>query len=806
MRPDGAVRMPRPPSEATGSCRGDARGAATAPRSRCSRSRRRSTLSRDVEVGAVLARLLVGVLRVRLGRVGRRRRRTSRCSLNGGLPPSMSALNWTVSGALPSSGEASAQASNGMSSSSASAPATGGRRAGRRRGSDRRRSGLGGVVCSPPPPHPNRSSEAAIVAEARVRVMQGPPCRNLRQRRIVQTPAGLSIARLSWRLAMLLGPPRRAQGPRRPRARPACSPCWRGFPDRPLRSPREHFTGRPDALLDRLVAYYSEVSAGRLRIGRPSAAATAIALPAPRRTYVQRRRRWRATRSRRSPPRPPTPTARRSRAAERSSCSSPAPGASRPRTRRRWATPGRTTRAIEPPARARRRRIRRGLRHRRDGGAARSARSASSATSSGISSACPSCTRPAARRTRASACGGSWGRGRGSAAGRRPPHRRRGRSCGSAGWTSRRSTRTTRGVTLPGGRASSRGSSRSPPCPAGPTEYYLLENRARVGADARAARRRAPRLARRRERRGLPHARRRTPAHKLLHLVEADGRGDLDRGHAAGGNRGDAGDPWGGPPRWRRRAAGALLAGRARSAWPARILRAVRGRGRSCRVLVRLRRRRSRPGRGRRSCAARPCAARTRPAWRRTAAARCASSSATSRPPRTAHDGRRAALRRFPRRIGASRCSAVPRQIDGGPRAQRACPRRADSRGEPVRRYPGVVRKLIIQIPASTRRSTSPRRWRPCRGRSPGIDVVETLVIDDGSTDRTAEVARAGGRHLPAALPREPRAGARLLGRARRGAQARRRRHRQHRRRQPVPRPDIARLVAADPRRAGATW
>src|SRR5207244_3161129 len=47
-------------------------------------------------------------------------------------------------------------------------------------------------------------------------------------------------------------------------------------------------------------------------------------------------------------------------------------------------------------------------------------------------------------------------------------------------------------------------------------------------------------------------------ARKLLHLVEADGRGDLDRGHAAGGNRGDATDPWSGPPPWRRRAGAAL--------------------------------------------------------------------------------------------------------------------------------------------------------------------------------------------------------------------------------------------------------
>ena len=43
--------------------------------------------------------------------------------------------------------------------------------------------------------------------------------------------------------------------------------------------------------------------------------------------------------------------------------------------------------------------------------------------------------------------------------------------------------------------------------------------------------------------------------HKLLHLVEADGQGDLDRGHTRGGNRGDASDPWVGRPPWRARVA-----------------------------------------------------------------------------------------------------------------------------------------------------------------------------------------------------------------------------------------------------------
>src|SRR5262249_16384744 len=64
---------------------------------------------------------------------------------------------------------------------------------------------------------------------------------------------------------------------------------------------------------------------------------------------------------------------------------------------------------------------------------------------------------------------------------------------------------------------------------------------------------------------------------KLLHLVEADGRNDLDRGHAAGGNRGDAGDPWAGPPRWRRRLGAALaLAGAVLVGWA--VFRLVRPR------------------------------------------------------------------------------------------------------------------------------------------------------------------------------------------------------------------------------------
>ena len=93
---------------------------------------------------------------------------------------------------------------------------------------------------------------------------------------------------------------------------------------------------------------------------------------------------------------------------------------------------------------------------------------------------------------------------------------------------------------------------RIPVSPGNESEYYLLENRLREGADAQLPGE-GLLVWHVDERRGASAAAQRDPARKLLHLVEADGRGDLDRGHAAGGNRGDAGDPWVGPPAWRRR-------------------------------------------------------------------------------------------------------------------------------------------------------------------------------------------------------------------------------------------------------------
>jgi len=131
--------------------------------------------------------------------------------------------------------------------------------------------------------------------------------------------------------------------------------------------------------------------------------------------------------------------------------------------------------------------------------------------------------------------------------------------------------RTTPRVTLPAATRAPR-AIRIPVTPGNQEEYYLLENRFREGADTK-----------------LPgdgllvwhvddrvqgfRSAQNNPAHKLLHLVEADGRGDLDRGHAAGGNRGDSGDPWQGAPVWRRRpgAAAALLGALALAAAVARL-------------------------------------------------------------------------------------------------------------------------------------------------------------------------------------------------------------------------------------------
>lgn len=55
--------------------------------------------------------------------------------------------------------------------------------------------------------------------------------------------------------------------------------------------------------------------------------------------------------------------------------------------------------------------------------------------------------------------------------------------------------------------------------------------------------------------------------------------------------------------------------------------------------------------------------------------------------------------------------------------------------------------KLIVQIPCLNEAETLPQTLADIPRTIPGIDEIELLVIDDGSTDHTVEVARRAGVH-----------------------------------------------------------
>ena len=57
------------------------------------------------------------------------------------------------------------------------------------------------------------------------------------------------------------------------------------------------------------------------------------------------------------------------------------------------------------------------------------------------------------------------------------------------------------------------------------------------------------------------------------------------------------------------------------------------------------------------------------------------------------------------------------------------------------------MKKLVIQIPCLNEAATLPSTLADLPRQIPGVDVIEVLVVDDGSRDGTADVARACGVH-----------------------------------------------------------
>ena len=110
--------------------------------------------------------------------------------------------------------------------------------------------------------------------------------------------------------------------------------------------------------------------------------------------------------------------------------------------------------------------------------------------------------------------------------------------------------------------------------------------------------------------------------------------------------------------------------------------------------------------------------------------------------------------------------------------------------------------KLIIQIPCFNEAEQLPSTLADLPREVDGFDVVQWLIIDDGSTDETIAVARAHGVDHLVRLTNNKGLAAGFQAGIDTAPEARRRRDRQHRRRQPVLRPGRREARASDPRRA----
>ena len=53
--------------------------------------------------------------------------------------------------------------------------------------------------------------------------------------------------------------------------------------------------------------------------------------------------------------------------------------------------------------------------------------------------------------------------------------------------------------------------------------------------------------------------------------------------------------------------------------------------------------------------------------------------------------------------------------------------------------------KLVVQIPCHNEAATLPAVLADIPGQIPGVSAIKVLVIDDGSSDETAAVAKAAG-------------------------------------------------------------